>query len=462
MNMELPPELLELMEALIKTDDITLMDGTKVSPEKALQESLASLGTHYTHLSDWPADFKLVNVWKHRYLMLTVLERARKLKEKGMPVVASFMVFPELIFGCGASFVSVMPCIMEMLLAGNFSLQQEGHRFASFESCPGEPMIALWVKDGTIPADLVIYGTSFGGDVPCINNLLRQWPEIPLHYVDVPYNGKGKPWALDYVAEQLHKLAERLGRTAGKQPSNEDIRKGIRMMNDIRRTYREYVDIVSSAKTPPIAGMENFLVTMSIWESGDPVALKCVNEQVIKEIRERVEKGIPGAGVVENPIKIYMCEKMPAPPAFSFVEKLGGILLGPEVADSFYLGVEDVDEKGDPYEAIAQWYLEKWPWSPGVPLEDRTRWIIDSVKKYNPDGVLFTGVWGCQLDPQFGRYVADSIKKELGIPCLLTTMEDIPVEVGLDGKFNIKGDLRTRIEGFMEMLDARRKKEGSS
>ncbi|MDY6857313.1 MAG: 2-hydroxyacyl-CoA dehydratase family protein [Thermodesulfobacteriota bacterium] len=454
-SMQMPPEAMNLMKNLPKTGDISLMDGSKVSPLEALQTCF-TLFQHYTHVSDVPTDFTLANAWKHRYLQMGALDRAKNMKKKGIPLLSSFTVFPELIFGCGATYVSVMPCINEINLAGNFNLQQEGHRFASFESCPGEPIIALWIKDGTIPADLVLYGTSFGGDLPCIEHLLRQWPEIPLHYIDVPYNGKGRPWALDYVAEQLHGLVGKMGQISGRVISNEDLRKGIKMMNDVRRVYRDYADIVTSAKTPPIAGLENIIVTMSIWEAGDPIALKCATEQLNEELKERVAKGIAGQGVADDPIRIYMCEKMPAPPAYSFVESLGGILLGPEVADCFYLGVNDVAETGDPYEAIAKWYLEEWPWSPGVPLEERMRWVIDSVKKYNPDGIIFTGVWGCQLDPPFGRYMADTIKKELGIPSLLTILEDIPIEVGVDGKFRMKGDLRTRIEGFIEMLKARR------
>jgi len=452
---QLPPYLVELGERLRKTKPLKLMDGSEISTAEIFEANLEFPQKGYTHLADFPSDFTLANAFKHRYIQMDVVERTKKMREKGMPVVASFEVFPELIIGSGGTFISVMPCINEIMLAGNFAMQQEGHRFASFESCPGEPLIALWVRDGKFPVDLTVFATSIGGDLPCILNLLRRYPKLPLVYIDIPYNGKGKSWALEYLIEQLRAFVQKLGEIRGAEVTDEELRNGIRMMNQMRQSYREYVDIVASAETPPIAGLENMIVTMCAWESGDPVAIKCATDQLNEELRERVKKGIIPPTLKEKPLKIYMCEKMPAPPVYSFVESLGGILLGPEVADSLYL-CGDVDEEGDPYEAVAKWYLEEWSWSPGVNLEERTEWTIKTAKQYNPDGVIFTGVWGCQLDPQYGRYMADKIEEKLGIPTMLTVLEDIPMEVGVDGRFKIKGDLRTRIEGFVEMLKARR------
>jgi len=454
-NKKLPPFLAELGERLQKTGPLKLMDGSEISPVEIFQANLEFPMKGYTHIPDFPSDYTLANAFKHRYIQMGVVERARKMKEKGMPVVASFEVFPELIVGSGGTFISVMPCINEINLAGNFAVQQEGHRFASFESCPGEPLIALWIRDGKFPVDLTVFATSMGGDLPCILNLLRSSPQIPLVYIDIPYNGKGKSWALEYLIDQLRAFVQKLGQIRGAEVTDEEIRNGIRMMNRMRKSYREYVDIVTSAETPPIAGLENMIVTMCAWESGDPIAIKCANDQLNEELRERVRNGVVPPTMQERPLRIYMCEKMPAPPVYSFVESLGGILLGPEVADCFYL-CNDVDEEGDPYEAVAKWYLEEWPWSPGINLEERTEWVIKTLNKYKPDGVIFTGVWGCQLDPPYGRYMADKIKERLDIPSLLTVLEDIPVEVGVDGKFKMKGDLRTRIEGFMEMLKTRK------
>ncbi|MBC7346399.1 MAG: 2-hydroxyacyl-CoA dehydratase [Clostridia bacterium] len=106
---------------------------------------------------------------------------------------------------------------------------------------------------------------------------------------------------------------------------------------------------------------------------------------------------------------------------------------------------------------MAEWSLERSPWSSALPLEERTNWALKMVEKYRPEGVLFTGVWGCQFDPQYARYIGDAIKKEFGIPYMMNILEDVPVEIGKDGRYQMKGNTRTRLEGFIEMLRARRR-----
>lgn len=453
---ELSPYLDELRERLLKTGPLKFMDGSEISPVEIFETNLKSL-KRYTHLSDFPFDYTLANAFKHRYLQMSIMERAKKMREKGMPVLSSFRAFPDLIIGSGATLIGIVPCSNEVSLADNLALKEEGFRFTSFEACPMEPAIALWLRDGKLPVDLTVYADTLIGDLPCILNLLRRFPDIPLMHISIPYNGKGKPWALEYLAEQFRAFVQKLGEIRGSQVTDEELRNGFRMMNKMRRSYREYIDIVNSAETPPIARMEDGFVKVGIIEPGDPVAITCANEQLNEELRDRVKKGIIPPTMKERPLRIYISGlALVSPPAHSFIESQGGICLGPEFLDVDIL-CDDVDEKGDPYESYSRWWLEQWPWS--YNLEERTEWLIKTLRRYNPDGVISTSIWGCALYPPYERYMADKIKEKLGIPTMVIAHDDIPdAEIGEDGRFRIKGDLRTRIEGFMEILHARRER----
>lgn len=458
-----PAEALEeLKEKFLASGDLELMDGSRVTPEEMWEVVCLPFTGKYKHLMDFRSDLGLVNAFKLRYLQLSCLERLRKAHDKGIPVVFTFgggMGFPggELVYGCGAVTYGLTNYFNEVWWNENWALQEEAHRWSSFESCPGEPPVALMARDGFIPTDLIISGTGIFGDLPCANQLIRRWP-IPLHFVDIPYNGKGKEWAIEYLAEQYQATVERISEISGKKVTIEDLNKGIKMMNDLYAAYREYVDIVTSAETPPVASLENLIVTSCVFDyCSDPVALRNAIKAVNEELKERVRNGVPGAGVAHNPVRIYMCEKFPSPPALNFADDLGAVMLGPEVSDSYYMCDPIPSDTGDPCRAMAEWSLERSPWSSALPLEERTSWVLKMVEKYRPEGVLFTAVWGCQFDPQYARYIGDAIKKEFGIPYMMNILEDVPVEIGKDGRYQMKGSTRTRLEGFIEMLKARRR-----
>lgn len=458
----LPPAVEELREKFFRSGDLVLMDGTRVTPEEMWEVICLPFKGRYQHLMDFRNDLGLVNAFKHRYLQLSCRERIKRMHEKGVMVIFTFgggMGFTggELVYGCGAITYGLTNYFNEVWWNGNWALQEEAHRWSSFESCPGEPPVALMARDGMIPTDMIISGTGVFGDLPCANQLMRKWP-IHLHFIDIPFNGKGKGWALEYLRDQLLETVGRISGISGKKVSIEDLNNGIRMMNELYSSYREYVDIVTSAEVPPIASLENLIVTSCIFDfCSDPVALRNANNALNEELRERVRNGIRGAGVSWNPIRIYMCEKMPPPPALNLIDELGGVLLGPEVCDSYYMCEPIPADTGDPHGAMAEWSLNRSPWSNALPLEERTEWVLRMVEKYRAEGVLFTAVWGCQFDPQYSRYMADVIKKRFGIPFMMNVLEDVPVEIREDGRYTLKASTRTRIEGFMEMLNSRRK-----
>ncbi len=461
-RIKLPKPLEELKERFLETEELRLIDGSLITPEEMWEYACLPFTGKYRHAIDFRFDLGLLSFFRHRYLYMSALDRIKRMHEKGTSVIFTFgggLGFPggELVYGCHAITYGLTQFFNEVWWDEKWEIHEEAHRWTSFESCPGEPPVALMARDGLVPTDMIISGTGVFGDLPCANHLIRRW-NIPLHFVDIPFNGKGKEWALEYLAEQFSETVDKISKVTGKRVSTEDLNKGIRMINELYETYREYVDIITCAEVPPIASLENVWVTGCVFDYiSDPVALAQANRALNSELRERVKKGANAPGVVENPIRIYMCEKMPSPPGLNLVDDLGGILLGPEVCDSYYLVEPIPADTDDPCRAMAEWCLQNSPWSHTQPLEDRTDWVLQTIRKYRPEGIIFSPVWGCQLDPQYHRYIADAIEREFGIPWTVIIQEDVPVEIGSDGKYHLKGNTRTRIEGFMEMLKARRR-----
>ncbi len=437
----------------IKLKSLSLLDGKNVSAKKMLSDLLFYL-KRYHHVLDFRNDYELISAFKHRWLQFSTLDRVKTLRKSGIPIVICAQVFPEIIYGCGGSTLgSLTPYFLECHLAGKYSYQKKGHEFCSFESCPGEPVIPILVFEKILQADLFLMCThTFMGDVPCIYNLMRRY-NIPLYYIDFPsgpYNKK--PWLLEYLANELRKAVKNIEELFGKKITKDDIVKGIKMINNVRRTYIEYNNIILSAKVPPISSFENSIIQSCIVDmQGDPVALTQAMKDLNNELKERVRNNKKAIGVSDDPIRIYAAEKSGFDLAsLNLIDDLGAILIGPEVCEIMYLcGL--IDEHKDPFEAIAEYYI-KWIWAPTVPLKDRAKWFMNRVKQVNADGVIFTGVWGCQWDPAYRKYLSDLLQKELNIPSLFLEFEDIQYEFTNNGRYKIKEQNRTRIEAFIEII----------
>jgi bzd-type benzoyl-CoA reductase N subunit len=102
-----------------------------------------------------------------------------------------------------------------------------------------------------------------------------------------------------------------------------------------------------------------------------------------------------------------------------------------------------VDESGDPLAAIAQRYRQRvvCP-AKHAGIHNRGQYLLDKVKAYQADGVIFLLLKFC--DPHgFDYPYMKAMLDKAGIPSLLFEIED---------QISSEGQLRTRCEAFLEML----------
>ena len=372
----------QFIAKFLKSEGLPLLNGDFASPKKMLKDLIFYL-KKYHHVLDFRNDYDLISVFKHRWLQFSTLDRLKELRKSGIPVVICGQVFQELIYGCGASTIgSLTPYFLECHLAGKYSYQRKGHEFCSFESCPGEPVIPILVLEKVIEADLFLNAShTYMGDVPCLHNLLRGY-DIPIHVVDFPVGPHKKPWAFRYLVEQLKVAVKKMEQVFNKKITEEDLHRGIKMINAVRKAYIEYDNLILSSPIPPISSFENSIVQSCIVDmQGDPVALVQAMKETNRELKKRIKKGIKPPGVKENPIRIYAAEKTGYDlTTLNLINDLGAIFIGPEVCETMYLSGL-VDEHKDPYEAIAEYYMYKYPWSPTISIQQRAEWLLNRVKQ---------------------------------------------------------------------------------
>ena len=101
-------------------------------------------------------------------------------------------------------------------------------------------------------------------------------------------------------------------------------------------------------------------------------------------------------------------------------------------------------KSGDPYEALSQAYFGLPPCSSkDSPLTERVSWLLDLCQQTRAKGLIFYTVKFCETELFDVPILSGELKKN-GYPCL---MIDTELNQGLSGQIS------TRVEAFLEMLD---------
>ena len=451
----------ELEADFVKTPGITFRDGTHVTSQEiwdfmtieAPRRFPHSFDISASHLGRMSEDVTFFSGIKRGYLTLTLKDRLLKAHAQGVPTVliqggqtmdayyaaGAIPLRPGLIMGWaremkeGLSLRQNDQVGVEILEAGRNSISMEACNQIAAHSA---------VIQGIVPIDLIApYLCLRCSDMAYLVEQHRDKGHgKPLQVIDYPIEQVGKPWAVDLVAKELRKLTQKIDQLTGKVTTDEQVFAEIKRQNYGRQLAREILDLWWSTDVPPTNGTDFFGIPFLANDFlGDPEAAIQVLEQLRDEVKERVAKGIRGTGVSDDPRRIFICGSCVGPNSHH-VEHAGAILVGRD--DNFSSISVDVEEAGDPYQAMAKAILA-FPYE--QPTEARAQWTLDMIKKSKAHGVVFMYNWGCNYQTGVARLMMDIVKKESGIPATF-------IEVGELGRSEATEQSENRIEAFIEML----------
>lgn len=259
--------------------------------------------------------------------------------------------------------------------------------------------------------------------------------------VDYPLRHQaGKSWAVEYFAQNLRRLTSEIGQMAGRDVTDDDLSREIKLHNEGRRLAIDTADLWWSAELPPTNGLDRrHILQMGGMEvHGDPSASLTVLRESNAYIRERVKRGIKAEGVVDKPVRLFICGSCVRPNDFR-IEEAGAIIVG---HDNHWSDISTlVDEDGDPYNNLAHAILS-YPYEQSI--EGRAAWTIQQLRKSRADGVLFLYQWGCNTQSAVARMLCDTIKRDTGIPTMVIEQNESGTEQS--------EQLLNRINAFIEML----------
>lgn len=270
-----------------------------------------------------------------------------------------------------------------------------------------------------------------------IRQTFTSWKlHIPIdfsYYLPMPNNVQSKR-ALPYLTGELRVLKEALEKWTGKAISDEDLNRGIEIMNKSRRLTRELYEL-RKQPNPALTGLEAMYAV---------VASQMVDKKDYNETLQGILGKLPQRPVEKNSkVRLMILGSEDDDTEFlKMVESLGAIFVVDDHCTGSRYFWNEVTPNQNPLEAIASRYVERVP-CPSKDWPERTR--IKHIKKLAQDwevqGAIVIQQKFCDPHELDIPATIESLKK-IGIPAQFLEF-DVTVPVG---------QLKTRVEAFLEML----------
>jgi len=371
----------------------------------------------------------------------------RAAKEEGKKVIGYNCMFApiELILAADAIPVRVN--------SGWYDASKLGDRIVPVEVCPvirsmiGAKMVGL--SPYLELSDAVINTLTCDG-MTKLGEILSDYKPI---WTMCPPRVKDSPQSMVFWREELKTVKQKIEDLTGNKITDKKLMSTIRLLQKATKAFRRLQDIRKGS--PVIMGRDAMLVNQtSMWDNIERWTKK--TEELCDDLEERVRQKMwacppdtPRVMVTGTPMVWPDNWKLP-----NLVEESipQGVLVVDELCSSDRLLYDPVgvDEwtMDDMFNAVAERYLltSTCPcFTSKDGNEDRINWLLDKLKEFKVDGVIYYVVRGCMLYAmEYTRIKRILDHKNVPIYYLDTdyTREDV-------------GQMKTRVEAFLEMLRAR-------
>ena len=258
----------------------------------------------------------------------------------------------------------------------------------------------------------------------------RNVPDVPLFHFAMPTRLDG-PAVRDYLLAELRNLRQRVEALVGRPISNDDLQASIALYNRTRALIRDLY-----GRALALDPRETYAIVRDVFRQP--------KEMFSEEAESRIQDASPLLPLSAYPALFLVGPSLADPILFDVIAGAGARVVG----DLFDLGERyfavDAAEAGDPLEALADRLLALVP-TPTKHHSQRSRaeYLLSVVEDRGARGVVFARQKFC--DPHGFDY-AQMVRTldEAEVPHLLVELEQA----------SQAGQLRTRVEAFVEMLHA--------
>ena len=267
--------------------------------------------------------------------------------------------------------------------------------------------------------------------------------DVPMLIMDVPQMKREKDilkWK-DEIAE----FAGRVEEITGNVLTVEKLKDAIRLVNEKRKAMKRVYDARKSLCLP-ISGRDALLMTqISFFD--DPARCAQMCNRLADELEQRIRDGVSVAKKGDKRILITGTPlAVPNWKLHNIIETSGAVVVCEEMCTGTRYFENLVDDSGETldelYMALSRRYMKN-NCACFTPNPGRVEDIIRLAEEYKADGVIDCSLKFCGLYDIEKRAVSEALRAK-GIPVL---------SLETDYEDSDAGQLRTRIEAFVEMLN---------
>jgi benzoyl-CoA reductase/2-hydroxyglutaryl-CoA dehydratase subunit BcrC/BadD/HgdB len=369
--------------------------------------------------------------------------RIAEAKRKGQKVIGYFCPYlPEELILAG----NMLP--LRLSFGGEIAPAGAGEEYLKPYSCPGSRSCIGYQATGSneyyklVDAVCVVQTCE---NIKHVQEYLEKRFSLPVIRIGLPRTAdslRSRPQALEYFKNELILLRKQLGDIAGHSIGNRDIRRAIKLCNDIREKLRFLYEYPEKTKTV-LDWYSSFCVTQAgfLMNRQDFLAELGI---IVKEVSTKKPSSEPS-----RKVRILVMGSAMGIGDHKILDLID-ISGGKVVTDNLCTGISNSRKSvtifgvmGDPMEALAERYLYNVPCPCMTDINRRMERTAMIIRDYDVAGIVYYSLKYCDNwrteYPIFKEY----LHKELKTPLLLIESDYSPSDVGT---------IRTKIEAFIEMI----------
>ena len=341
------------------------------------------------------------------------------------------------VTSCFVEFIGAM--LASTGMAGEFLEKAEHSGFAS-DICGYHRSVMGATLKGSMPEPDFLIGTTLpcSGGIAVMENLARHFNK-DLFVLNVPQQKTES--GVTYLADQIKQMVQFISDHTGETLDEEKLKSAILKTNQAREILEKVYHLAKQIPSPANSKMlANFGIVMALLLGTD--AAVDVSQTYYDEFVARVENGISGSNNeqirlmwIQNRIQFKN----------QLVEMLENEFNAVIVIDELNSITQDPIDPDDPYTGLAKRAIS-------IPFNGEADRRIDHLKKlakdYKIDGAINPCNWGCRQGTGSRGLITEGLK-EIGVPVLNLEVDCIDHRTFADGQ------IKTRMESFLEMLDSR-------
>ena len=350
----------------------------------------------------------------------------------------------ELIYAMGATPVR--------LCNGSYHYDQIGAEFMPAKSCSlVKATLGMLTSDNPVPRvgklDLVVNPTTC--DQKKKASAMIDEMGHPVFNLELP-NVKESEASRLYWRRSVRQFAEELRGVTGRKLTRKNLKAALARTQRAERAFRA-MDGFRRASPSVLLGKDAFLVVNAYFF--DDLDRWCEAVETLNgELGERLEKAV--RAVQKKAPRIVFTGSPPIFPNLKLpllIERAGGVVVSDETcsANRMLYDMTAVDEwlVNDMVDSLADKYLKPCTCPIFTKNEDRQRRLLELVRNFSADGVVYQAFAGCQVYEMEQRSVARTLNEQ-GIPMLYVETDYSPDD---------EGQLSTRVEAFLESIKTRKR-----